>query len=101
MMGGWVGLASCADGGKDGPGRTSQPTQTPSPKPNQNTHTPLHTPTHPYTPAHTHTHTYLYTRINRYEIISTQRLGGGHFGTIFAVREVKTGRECVIKLYKR
>jgi hypothetical protein len=28
-------------------------------------------------------------------------LGGGHFGTIFAVREVKTGRECVVKLYKR
>ena len=38
---------------------------------------------------------------SKYEITSTQRLGGGHFGTIFAVKEVRTGRECVVKLYKR
>lgn len=56
-------------------------------------------------PNSIHTHIRKYINIsppkNRYEITSTTRLGGGHFGTIFAVREMQTGRECVVKLYKR
>lgn len=51
-------------------------------------------PIHPPSPP-THYH------YRRYEITSRHRLGGGHFGTIFAVREVRTGRECVVKLYRR
>ena len=54
-----------------------------------------------YKQTHTHTHTKHKIKPHRYEITSTTRLGGGHFGTIFAVREVQTGRECVVKLYKR